>query len=488
MLYWTARGVDVPVGFNDVLDRWVDVDAREQALGIESGTPILVDPAGRIDPRLARFFRRSRFAFLAEGTRQSYVKDYRLFFSFLWRRGKYWDQADYGEIDDYEAWRRRSMDNPRRVGGAKWARELAAFKLLFDWALVTGAVARSPVATHTVRRRDGTVVEVADNRPKDVRVANVKWVTPRTYRLWRDIGLRGYAGEGVPQRGWRGRNDGRNAAFADLLFDSGLRLREGGCLLTVEVPVPMTGQVYCEGSVAAAIAKGRERSFYLPAEALGGIAAYLATTRRDAVRRAQRAGRYDRISGIMVVAKASPGQRRIAWEDGLGRRGESPVAAIDEHQRRRLFVRGDAGLEPLQLWLTEGGMPMDYRSWEAVFTAANDRCVRFGKPISISPHTCRHSFALKMLVTLQRGLDARFGLDKAERDHLRNVYGNTFTLVKDLLGHRSEQTTREIYLEPLNGIRLGMILDGSADLTAVLAQVAASSNRVLDVAPDDGDP
>ena len=43
-----------------------------------------------------------------------------------------------------------------------------------------------------------------------------------------------------------------------------------------------------------------------------------------------------------------------------------------------------------------------------------------------------------MLVTLQRGLDARFGLDKAERDHLRNVYGNAFTLVKDLLGHRSE--------------------------------------------------
>jgi hypothetical protein len=93
-----------------------------------------------------------------------------------------------------------------------------------------------------------------------------------------------------------------------------------------------------------------------------------------------------------------------------------------------------------------------------------------------------------MLVTLQRGLDARFGLDTAERDHLRNIYGNAFTLVKDLLGHRSEQTTREIYLEPLNGIRLGMILDGHDDLTAVLAQVAASSNRVLDVAPDDGDP
>ena len=93
-----------------------------------------------------------------------------------------------------------------------------------------------------------------------------------------------------------------------------------------------------------------------------------------------------------------------------------------------------------------------------------------------------------MLVTLQRGMDARFGLEKGERDHLRNVYGNAFTLVKDLLGHRSEQTTREIYLEPLNGIRLGMILDGNDDLTAVLAQVAASSDQVVDVALDHEEP
>jgi integrase len=129
-------------------------------------------------------------------------------------------------------------------------------------------------------------------------------------------------------------------------------------------------------------------------------------------------------------------------------------------------------------------MPMDYRSWEAVFAAASERCERFGKTIRVSPHTCRHSFALKMLVTLQRGLDRRFGLDEGERDHLRTVYGDSFTLVKDLLGHRSEQTTRDIYLEPLNGIRLGMILDGGEDLDGMLARVAASSRQVMDVAPD----
>ena len=96
--------------------------------------------------------------------------------------------------------------------------------------------------------------------------------------------------------------------------------------------------------------------------------------------------------------------------------------------------------------------------------------------------------ALKMLVTLQRALDNRFGLDQAERDELRKLYGDPFTLVKDLLGHRSEQTTRDIYLEPLNGIRLGMMLDGGEDLDTVLARVAASSRLVMDMAPGEDEP
>jgi hypothetical protein len=218
----------VPQGFLPQLDEWIAIDSRERALSIEPGTPILIDPAGRIDPRLAYFLRRSRFGFLAEETKHAYAKDYRLFFTFLHQRDKYWDQADHEDIDDYESWRRRSEDNPRRIGGSKWARELAAFKLLYGWAVAVGHIDRSPVLTHTVRHRDGTVVEVANNRPKDVRASNVKWLTPRTYRLWRDIGLRGYTAAGLPQQRWRGRNDGRNAAFADLLFDSGAAAARSG--------------------------------------------------------------------------------------------------------------------------------------------------------------------------------------------------------------------------------------------------------------------
>ncbi len=58
-------------------------------------------------------------------------------------------------------------------------------------------------------------------------------------------------------------------------------------MLTLEVPEALSGQLYYEGTVAAAIAKRRERMFCVSAPALEGIAAYIATTRRAAGRRAQ---------------------------------------------------------------------------------------------------------------------------------------------------------------------------------------------------------
>ncbi len=175
-LYWTGRDTTVPRGFLALLDDWADIDDRERRLGIEGGTPVLVDPACRVDARLAHFFRRSRFGFLAEETKQAYAKDYRLFFSFLHQRAKYWDEAGPDDLDDYESWRRRSPDNPRRVGGSKWARELAAFKLLYGWAAAAGHLGRSPVRTHTVRLPHGTTIEVADSHPRDLRAWNVKWL------------------------------------------------------------------------------------------------------------------------------------------------------------------------------------------------------------------------------------------------------------------------------------------------------------------------
>ena len=134
-----------------------------------------------------------------------------------------------------------------------------------------------------------------------------------------------------------------------------------------------------------------------------------------------------------------------------------PLGAIGPDDRMRLLTEGEDGLEPLWLWLGESGMPMAYESWEKVFDAANARVAAVlsstgagnrarQTPVAISPHMLRHFFALHMLVALHHALDRRFGLTPEERKHLRQVYGDPWVLVCDLLGHSSEQTTRLVYL------------------------------------------
>ena len=72
-LYWTARGAPVPCQLVPALAGWADLDRREMAADIGSRHPILIDPESRIDPVLARFLAWSRFAWLAEGTREAYA-------------------------------------------------------------------------------------------------------------------------------------------------------------------------------------------------------------------------------------------------------------------------------------------------------------------------------------------------------------------------------------------------------------------------------
>jgi Phage integrase, N-terminal SAM-like domain len=133
-LYWTARGQTVPCRLVPTLAAWADLDQREADADIEPWHPILIDPEFWIDPLLARFLGRSRFAWLAEGTKQAYAKDYRLFLSFLWQRGRYWHEADPDDLLDWEAWRRRDQQVGRGIGGSKWQRELAALRLVYEWA------------------------------------------------------------------------------------------------------------------------------------------------------------------------------------------------------------------------------------------------------------------------------------------------------------------------------------------------------------------
>ncbi|MFD8427806.1 hypothetical protein [Streptomyces coelicoflavus] len=75
-------------------------------------------------------------------------------------------------------------------------------------------MASNPILMNAVAGYQGDVVQTPEARAKEAKSSDVHWLTPRMFRLWVDVGLRGYTAQGLPSPGWRGRLEARNVAFA----------------------------------------------------------------------------------------------------------------------------------------------------------------------------------------------------------------------------------------------------------------------------------
>jgi site-specific recombinase XerD len=488
-----------------VLAGWEDLPTREDQAGIKAGDPIFLSPDHRVDPLLGLYVQSPAFRRYTAETKRNYATDIKLLLTFLWGRGKAWTDAAERDLEDYEHWRRFAAQNPDRIGGSKWERELATFAALYGWAVKGGYVTPNPVAMKQVRGRNGDVVTVPAARAKDARPSNVHWLTPRTWRKWIGVGLRGHGRDGVPEPGWAGRLEDRNVAFTRLLVSSGLRRAEGGSLLTFEVPaLRLDGGRYYRGKVMAGVTRSKkDRTFYVAADAAGEIEAYADSSRAHAVRNAQRKGLYERLPGLRVVTEVTRRMKPVVrWREKDGTAGELPLGKLTAEERMLLFTEGPHGLEPLWLWLTERGMPFGVHSWEGVFAAANERCERVLTPPGrigldphqafapyATPHSARHSFALYMLVVLNILMDQKYGLAEEERRDFRQLYGDPWFMVQQLLGHASRETTVKWYLAPVADLQLRSMLAGAAEpaaapmpeLDAAFARVARESDGIQDL-------
>ncbi|MFD7550568.1 site-specific integrase [Streptomyces sp. NPDC059816] len=370
-----------------MLAGWEDLARREDDVGVHPGDPILLSPDYRIDDVLSQYLCRSSFARLAPETKRNYTDDYCLFFDFLWRRGKWWSEASADDLWDFEDWRTRSPGNPRRVGGARWNRGLAALVRLYEWAVHREYVRVSPMLMQTFVGRRGEAVLVPAASAKNARASDVRWLTPRAFRRWVDVGLRGAGVGGLVDGGWSGRLGDRSAAFADLLFSSGMRLTEGALLLTVEVPrLRLEGGRYYVGRLARAVTKSRRaRTFYASSVVVGEVEGYVESSRARLVRRAQALGRYDGLPLRLVTHETGRRRRLLHWCDRDGVMGQTALAEATVRERMMLFAEGPEGPEPLWLWLNESGLPLCPASWEGVFRAANERCERVLSPVMSEP-------------------------------------------------------------------------------------------------------
>jgi integrase len=404
-----------------------------------------------------------------------------------------------GEVGGY------AVANPTLIGGSKWNRELAAFESLYSWAKREGYLRQNPILMKETTGRNGEVLRVPEQRANDSRPSNVHWLTPRTWRRWIDIGLRGHTREGVPEPGWVGRLEDRNVAFVRTLNSSGLRLSEGGSLLTFEVPKRrLGGGRYYRGKVAAEVTRSKkQRTFYVASDAVGEIETYAASSRAWVVRRAQRAGRYDRLPEMWLVTEVTRGLKpKVRWCDQNGVIFERELNKLTWQERTLLFEEGPHGPEPLWLWLNEQGLPFHPHSWEGVFRTANQRCERTLTPPEhlrrdphqvyapyATPHSARHSHALFMLVVLNYLMDQRYGLTPEERRDFRLLYGDPWFMVQNLLGHASRDTTVQHYLAPVADLQLQSMLATAGDrveapmpeLDAVFARIARESEGIQDL-------
>jgi integrase len=454
-----------------------------EANGTRPGRFFLLDPDGVPDLRVNAFFASPRMRSKAELTAKKYAIGLGIWLSFLEAVGRRWWEASEEDVGEFKFWRMTDPRNPDRVSGGTVHGNLVAVSSFYQWAERRYGLVNPVYLSEVGRDARGRTVLAYDASPHVVRNSDVKWFDPAGYRRWCEIGLRGFSVDGLEDESWRGRNDQRDCAFADGLYGTGLRLQEWASVLDLELPPddPTRGFYTCW--LAGECAKGgRGRHYWMPRSVLTGVLAYLEGPRAAAIRRAQAAGRYDRLAGVRVIERVL-GARRLELRSADS--GELALVAadtLDPLARLRLFQQGGRGLEPAAVWLNENGLPRQPHGWEKTFERANERVAKTGLAgMEATPHRLRHSMALRWYAIGRLSYELRLGhLTADEMRDFRAQFGDVWQLVQTLLGHTTAATTMSVYLEPFRSLDVSLLIEHieGAGMTALLAELLDRHPRV----------
>jgi len=375
----------------------ISIQERRAADGRDHHVPIILRDGVPYDADLDRFF----LDLPLNGVRsphslRAYGYDVAVWVRFLEAAcGKTVWAATSSDVHAFHRARRRE-DAGARISAASWNRSIAALEKLYRWAQSEGLVASSPFTHRDVwRQGHGTrrvrVVARNDSFERAARRSEVRFISLEDYRLFRDVGLRGLAIDGTERTGARDRNGARNALFAELLVTTGLRLSEASFLLALEfvdLAQRVTRGRQTRFQLPSALTKGdRGRSILVPRRLLLQIATYIAAERTHAVAKFRNREGWEVIQRPIFVRRPAPGATGLPFRDG----GAIPFEALTPDERGRLVICGDDGAprEPAALWLTEIGLPVQPKSWEAAFARATRRrrrCSRAGQPTPAPPY------------------------------------------------------------------------------------------------------
>lgn len=401
--------------------------------------PILLSPDGEFDLDLNSYWSDSLAALLAQGSLLLYARHLARFLTFIWHERspgaghRSWRDVDEDDRRAYHYWRNSDPNGPR-VASSTWNNEVIAINRFYEYQVAVGNMAASPirktwkVRQHPepgrVRERIAGIAEL--RRPKR---PHASWFTPKEYRTWKDVGVRGYLPTGLRDPDFRGEQAARNAVFVDLMFGTGLRLQEQASLLIMELPAADGTSVHSRLDVAASVAKNESARYVLVAQrSVRAVLTYIETDRADGVELAQASGAYSNINDKILVNADG------VYENKNGIRSKALEATPRE--REQLFKLTEEGFEPLALWLTRTGMPMRGSTWQGIFADANRRTARFGVELRCNAHKLRHSWATMTLAQLQRRYNHyRSGVPEGTE------IGDPLNWVSRRLGHRRIETT-----------------------------------------------
>jgi site-specific recombinase XerD len=443
----TAVGDGFPAG--------VDAAVVLRRAGVREGQPFMLGADGLYDVNLNRFFRElDGWGVRSQNGIAAYSRDVMLFCRFLHesRGGKTIWECDGADLRAFKVARLRTP-GPHQVSASTWRRSIAALDKWVRWSIGEGLLAAEPfryVDRSVVTPQGVKQLRVNAEQEPDPPTRPVAFLPFEDYLLWRNVGLRGELPDGSEDPTWRGRHGERNALFADLLVYSGMRLGEAASLLVGEVPALAGTRLVGALQVSAAVAKrGKGRTVFVNQRTLRGLHHYLEIERDGLVSRHRAAGAYDVFPDALGVRGL--GRHALTLTD---KRGSWSYAKLDVATRQRLVRMADGrAVEPLWLWLGEGGRPVQAATWQSAFRRANQRCTRFDLPLEVHPHTLRHTFAVHMLGLLLRQTVRALGQREDQRlthaEVKRLLIGNPMRKLQLLLGH-SDESTVYTYLDVLD--------------------------------------
>lgn len=403
----------------------------------EAGAPILIDFDGKLVTEVNAFLTFLRSDGVSLASAGHYARDLQVFARYLRdRHSKALLEATSADIGTYRTLRLEGPSN-LRLAGASWKRTSAALTRFYRWASDEAGLISAPPKTKF--RRDGAVSE-----------DTIRMIALDDYVLFRDRGL---LGRGVGSGGdWR-RTPLRDAAFAELLVTTGIRLEEGASLLVGELPAmnapAFDGRRSAMVDLPATITKGRKRrSVPFPRRVAGSfIDVYIREERSQLVDRWRRSGGIRTMRQPLVGSLT--GARHIMIQ---GERRSRALASlgIDERHRLILLPEPDAPpekSEPAALWLGQNGTPLTPAAWQTIFRRTSERLTQtIGRELHVSPHTLRHTFAVYWLTYLIKAevvrLDCRSLPDRTQELYMK-VVGDPLRRIQHWLGHSSILTTQK---------------------------------------------